>query len=137
MAKLLKAFLQAFSGWEGYAGLFAAGLMLGSGIAGLAAWHWQAASYERKLSALGEQQARGELQVARVALEQLHSASSVIHQKAVEYAGIQSTLGLQLEAIRKDLKNANPLPADCRPDDFRVRKLADAVGAAQQAAAAR
>ncbi|MCY1263149.1 hypothetical protein D9M68_124180 [compost metagenome] len=137
MAKLLKAVLQAFSGWEGYAALFVAGVVLGGAIAGPAAWHWQANSYERKLSALGEQHARGELQVAHLALDQLQSASALIHQRAVEYAGIQSTLGLQLEAIRQDLKNAKPLPADCRPDDFRVRKLTDAVGAAQQAAAAR
>lgn len=51
---------------------------------------------------------------------------------------LQSNLGLQLEAIRKDLKShAAPLPPDCRPDEFRVRKLAEAVDAAQQTAAAR
>lgn len=137
MARLLKAALQAFSGWEGYALLLGVGVVLGGAIAGPAAWHWQANRYERQLSDLGVQRAQEALAAAHLALEDLQGASALIHQKAVEYAGIQSTLGLQLEAIRKDLKNATPLPVGCRPDDFRVRQLADAVAAAQQAAADR
>jgi len=130
--------LDAFSGWEGYALLFGVGVVLGGAIAGPGAWHWQANRYERQFAERDAQQAREQLGVAQLALADLQSASALIHQKAVEYGGIQSTLGLQLEAIRKDLKNARePLPVGCRPDDFRVRKLAEAVGAAQQAAAAR
>lgn len=81
--------------------------------------------------------ALADLADANKAIEDIGKASNAIRTKADEYAGINSTLGAKLDAIRKDMKNAKPLPVDCRPDDFRVRKLSDAVDAAKQAAAAR
>jgi len=57
--------------------------------------------------------------------------------RADEYRSIQSALGTRLDAIQKELKNAKPLPADCRPYVGRVRMLSNAVDAAKQAAAAR
>lgn len=81
--------------------------------------------------------ARADLADANKAIEDIGKASNAIRTKADEFAGINSTLGAKLDAIRKDMKNAKPLPVDCRPDDFRVRKLSDAVEAAKQAAAAR
>ena len=74
---------------------------------------------------------------ANQALGELRAAGADIRARADEYRAIQSTLGTRLDAIQKELKNAKPLPADCRPDAGRVRMLSDAVDAAKQAAAAR
>lgn len=58
--------------------------------------------------------------------------------QADDYLTIQSTLGAKVDAAVKEFRNAKKfLSVDCRPVDFRVRKLSDAVDAAQQAAAAR
>lgn len=81
--------------------------------------------------------AAADLASANQALTELREAGATIRQKADELRGIQSTLATKLDAIRKDMKNAKPLPADCRPDDQRMRNLTDAVNAAKQAAAAR
>ncbi len=42
-------------------------------------------------------------------------------------------LAAQLEANRKERRNAPPLPTDCKPDAERVRSLERAVGAARAA----
>ncbi|WP_029046256.1 hypothetical protein [Cupriavidus sp. amp6] len=81
--------------------------------------------------------AQVDLAEANRALEDLSTAGRKIREAADDYAGIQTTLSGKLDAIRKDLKNAKPLPVGCRPDDVRMRKLSDAVDAAKQAAAAR
>ncbi|WP_428852758.1 hypothetical protein [Imbroritus primus] len=120
-------------GWKGYAAVaIAAGL-----FAGWAAWQWQANAYERQIATINEEQARADLSAAQQEIIGLRQDTANINQKATELLGIQSTLGGQIAAIRKDMKNAKPLPPDCRPDDFRVRKLSDAVAAAKQAAATR
>lgn len=120
-------------GWKGYA-VVAIGAAL---FAGSAAWQWQANAYERQIAQINEKQARADLDGARTALDDLQTATTTINQKATELRGIQVTLGGQLDAIRKDLKNAKPLPVDCLPDDHRMRKLSDAVAAAKQAATTR
>ncbi|WP_416046665.1 hypothetical protein [Cupriavidus basilensis] len=113
--------------------MVAAGAVLGGALA----WWLQGNRYGRELAELKASRARADLSGANQALEDLRAAGATIRRKADEFAGVQTTLGAQLDAIHKDLKNAKPLPVDCRPDDFRVRKLSDAVDAAKQAAAAR
>lgn len=120
-------------GWKGYAAVAVAAAL----FAGWAVWQWQANAYERQIAQISEKQARADLEGARMALTDLQTATTTINLKATELRGIQVTLGGQLDAIRKDLKNAKPLPADCLPDDHRMRKLSDAVAAAKQAATSR
>lgn len=73
---------------------------------------------------------------AEGALKDLTTATAGIKAAADQYTGIQNTLGSQIAQLRKDLKNAPaPLPVDCKPDDFRVRKLDNAIDAANQARA--
>ena len=81
--------------------------------------------------------AQADVASANAALEDLQQAGKTIRAKADEFNGIQTTLVAKMDAIRKDLKNAKPLPADCRPDDVRVRNLSDAVDAANAAAVGR
>lgn len=117
--------------WRGVAAVGLAVLAFGVG------WVVNGWRKDAEIAELTAARAQADLTSANLALTDLRAAGQTIRQKADEYAGIQSTLGAKLDAIRKDMKNAPKLPADCRPDDFRVRKLSDAVDAAKQAAAAR
>jgi hypothetical protein len=92
---------------------------------------------DAEIAELTAARAQADLASANQALGDLRTASGTIREKADEFAGIQTTLGAKLDAIRKDLKNAQKLPADCRPDPGRVRLMSDAVDAAKQSAAAR
>lgn len=112
------------------AALLAAGIF----AAGWAANGWRK---DAEIDRLKTASAQADLASANQALGDLRTASATIREKADEFAGIQTTLGAKLDAIRKDLKNAPKLPADCRPDAGRVRLMSDAVDAAKQAAAAR
>ena len=82
--------------------------------------------------------AQADLAGANKAIEDLGAASQTIRSKADEFNASQATLAAKVDQAVKEFRNAKkPLPVDCRPDDFRVRKLSDAVDAAKQAAAAR
>ena len=112
---------------------------IGAGVlaAALFAAGWTSNGWRKdvEIAELTAARAQADLASANTALSDLREAGARIRQSADDYLAIKSDLGVKLDAIRKDLKNAKPLPVGCSPDDFRVRKLADAVGAAQQAAA--
>lgn len=107
------------------AGIFAAG------------WTTNGWRKEAEIEQMKAETAQADLKGAKDALDDLVSAGKTIRAKADEFNGIQTTLVAKMDAIRKDLKNAPKLPADCRPDDVRVRNLSDAVDAANAAAAGR
>jgi hypothetical protein len=113
-----------------------AALTLGACLFG-AGWATNGWRKDAEIAELTAARAQADLTSANRAIGELRTASTTIREKADEFAGIQTTLGAKLDAIRKDLKNAPKLPADCRPDAGRVRLMSDAVGAAKQAAAAR
>jgi hypothetical protein len=100
---------------------------------------WQVNGWRKdaEIAELTAVRAQADLKSANLALTDLVAAGATIREKADEFRGIQTTMHTELAAIRKDMKNAKPLPVDCRPDDFRMRKLSDAVDAAKQAASAR
>ncbi|GJG92818.1 hypothetical protein [Cupriavidus pauculus] len=82
--------------------------------------------------------AQADLASANAALGDLRQAGETIRTKADEFNATQTALGAKVDAAVKEFRNAKkPLPADCRPDDLRVRKLTDAYEAAKQAAGAR
>jgi len=113
---------------------------IGAGVlalAFLAGWWVNGWRKDAELAELTAARAQADLATANQALGDLRAAGADIRARADEYRGITTELGAAASAIRKELKNAKPLPADCRPDDFRVRKLSDAVDAAKRAAAAR
>lgn len=115
----------------------AAGLALLAAAIFAAGWAVNGWRKGAELAELTAARAQADVETANQALADLRTAGAGIRARADEYRAIQSTLGSRLDAIQKELKNAKPLPVDCRPDDFRVRKLSDAVGAAKQAATAR
>lgn len=113
-----------------------AAALLAAGIfaAGWAANGWRK---DAEIGRMTTASAQADLASANQALGDLRTAGETIRAKADQFSVAQTKLGSKLDAIQKDMKNAKPLPADCRPDDFRVRKLFDAVEAAKQASAAR
>jgi len=106
-------------------------------IAFLAGWTANGWRKDVEIAELAAARAKADLTTANQAIGELRAASADIRARADEYRGISTQLDAAASAIRKELKNAKPLPAGCRPDDFRVRKLSDAVDAAKQAAVAR
>lgn len=114
-------------------------LAMGALAAAIFAAGWAVNGWRKdaELAKLTAARAQADVETANQALADLRTAGAGIRARADEYRAIQSTLGNRLDAIQKELKNGKPLPVDCRPDDFRVRKLSDAVDAAKQAAAAR
>ncbi len=119
------------------ASLRVAGAAALAGALFAAGWTTNGWRKDAELAELTAARAQADVATANQALGELRAAGTEIRARADEYRAIQSTLGTRLDAIQKELKNAKPLPADCRPDAGRVHMLSDAVDAAKEAAAAR
>ena len=70
------------------------------------------------------------------ALSDLASAAKHVKDAADGAQADMSQLGVKLDAIQKDVRNAKsiPLPADCKLDDGRLRRLAEGAAAVNEAA---
>lgn len=125
--------------------MIAAGLarrVIALGLAGAAAfgagWTTNGWRKDAQLAELAAARAQADLTSANLALSDVHAASRTMRQQADQFNADQAQLAVQLSNAVKEFRNAKkPLPAGCRPDDFRVRKLAEAVAAAKAAAGAR
>lgn len=111
----------------------AAAIAIGFG----AGWHvngWRLAAEIERLQAQHE---KGRADQAQAALDDLTAAAGNIKAAAdgahIDFAGLDK----KLELIRRDFRDAkpSPLPADCRPDAVRVRKLSAAADAVDEAIA--
>jgi hypothetical protein len=72
-------------------------------------------------------------------LSKLQSYIANMQAAGVEYGATKDALFAKLDSLNRNFSNAikaTPLPADCRPDDARVRALATAIAAANAAAGA-
>lgn len=74
---------------------------------------------------------------ATAALADLETGMKRVTAAAKTAQGNVGTVNSQLDQIRKEFKNATPppLPAGCNPDDIRMRALAAAAGAVDEAIA--
>ncbi len=90
---------------------------------------------DAKISRIESAQAKAESGQSSAAVRAMKLDADAIHTAAVEFTAIQNNIGPKLDAIKKELKNAKPLPVGCRPDDVRVRSLDAAIEAANKAAA--
>lgn len=115
------------TGWKGHV----AAAVAGAG----AAWYVLAAVHGQALAELRLERTADDLAVARGSIEQTNRDLQAMAQNARAAAAIGPELTASIGALSKALKNANPLPAGCRPDADRVRTLTDAVRAARGAAA--
>ena len=109
------------------AGLAAGVLAFGAG------WIINGWRLETELSKLKTAHAVERANQASAALTTLQADAEAIHKAAAEYAGIETTLAPKIAALTKELRNAKPLPVDCRPDAVRVRNLDAAIDAANSA----
>lgn len=103
-----------------------------------AGWTVQGWHKDSDISALKAEQATDRANVAEQAVADLVEGTNKMKTAATELTGIKLNLSGKLEAISKDLKNAQattPLPSDCRPDGVRMQHLQAAVNAANDAAA--
>lgn len=100
------------------------------GVAG--GWIASAWKHDAEIAELRRAHTEYRATLTEAALADVQADAAVIRQAATEFAGIQSTLAPKMTALTKELRNAKPLPAGCRPDADRVRNLDAAIDAANQ-----
>lgn len=95
-------------------------------------------TYETTIAKMERDQAKAQAVSVTASLDKLQSYIASIHQAGIDYGAKQAALFAKLDSLKGEFRNAikpNPLPADCRPDDVRVRELYTAIEAANAAAA--
>jgi len=107
-------------------------IALGLAGSGAAGWFFNGWRKDAVIAELQRAHAQERADQARAALTMLQADAAAIHKAATEFGAIQSTLAPKMTALTKELRNAKPLPADCRPDVVRVRNLDAAIDAANQ-----
>ncbi len=128
---MITAALKALAGWKGYAAAALAGIL----IAGPAVWTVQDWRYDAKIAGMERDQAVADAQVSRQALSQLQADIDAVAAAGRRAAAVGPSLTAQINKITGALKDAPPLPDNCRPDPVRMRSLTDSVRAANRAAA--
>lgn len=112
-------------------GIVAAIVLAGAFGAGWAVNGWRK---DAEITDLKRENAVADAKQSQAALADLAAASRRI-KDAADSANIDvSALGRKLDAISKEQKNVKPLPVDCRLDPIRLRNLAEAAAAVNQAA---
>ncbi len=109
--------------------LLLAGLLL-AGVAGWVANGWR---HGAEIAELRRAHAEFRAGLSEQALADVQADAATVRQAATEFRTIQSILAPKMTALTKELRNAKPLPPDCRPDPVRVRNLDAAIDAANQA----
>ena len=99
-------------------------LLLISFVAGIAVG-WKVTSWHAE-----KEKAETELANSRQIISDMEVAAGKIVSAANDHLADIGPLRTSISALKKELKDAIPLPADCRPDDVRMRGLRDAVRAA-------
>lgn len=101
-------------------------------IAAAGGWIASAWKHDAEIAELRRAHTEYRATLTEAALADVQADAAVIRQAATEFAGIQSTLAPKMTTLTKELRNAKPLPAGCRPDADRVRNLDAAIDAANQ-----
>jgi hypothetical protein len=104
--------------------------------AGAAGWTINGWRLNNAMTKLKADYAQAETKAHKQALEDLVSASLAIKQAADEYTSVEMKTSRKIDLLRKEVgqyAKEKPLPADCRPDVVRVRKLSDSIDAANEA----
>lgn len=129
---MIPAMLQPYK-W----GLLAVAALVLAGASGAAAWTAQGWRKDAEIADLKAARAGEVATDATGALEQFKSKALVIAEAASSAQASNASTAVALRALRQEMKNAKPLPADCRPDAERLRKRNAAIGAYNDAAAGR
>lgn len=107
-------------------------VLVGLLLAGAAGWFANGWRHGAEIAELRRAHAEFRAGLSEAALVSLQAEAADVRRAATEFAAIQSTLAPRMTALTKELRNAKPLPADCRPDPVRVRNLDAAIDAANQ-----
>lgn len=107
-------------------------VLIGLLLAGTAGWVANGWRHSAELADLQRAHAEFRASLSERALADVQADTAAIRAAATEFATIQSTLAPRMTALTKELRNAKPLPADCRPDAARVRNLDAAIDAANK-----
>jgi hypothetical protein len=121
------------AGWKGYLAVSAVSALLAAG----ATYYVAAMGYRLTVAGLQRDQAQASARDSQIALAQFQDDAGRIHAAAERFSGLQARFDQQFDTLSKDFHSAiqnHPLPADCVPDAVRLRRLTDAVAAANAAA---
>lgn len=108
-------------------------VLVAMAVAGAAGWFANGWRHGAELAELRRAHAEYRAGLSEQALLDVQTDARAIRTAAAEFGAIQSTLAPRMTALTKELRNAKPLPADCRPDPVRVRNLDAAIDATNQA----
>jgi len=97
-------------------------------------WTVQEWRHGAKLARVERDRAQERADAARAALDQLISVIDTVAAAGRRAAAIGPALTAEINKLTGALKDAPPLPDDCRPDAVRMRSLKDSVRATNRAA---
>lgn len=110
-------------------------VLVGLLLAGAAGWVANGWRHGAELADLQRAHAEFRATLSETALADVQADAATIRQAATEFGTIRSTLAPTIAALTKELRNvrnATPLPADCKPTPDRVRNLDAAIEAANK-----
>lgn len=125
--------LALLGGWRGYVASAAVAALLAGG----AACYLTSLGYRLTLAQIERDHANAAVTAANQALTQFETDAAAIHGAAESFGIAQDDLNGKLATISKEFHaaiKATPLPADCKPDAVRLRKLSAAIAATNTAA---
>ena len=104
-------------------------------VGGTSAWYVQGLRGDSKVSKLQKERADLAAAQSNAALTELNELAENINSKAKAATVSVANIDRALKKLNLEFKNAKPLPADCRPDDFRLRHLESAIEEVRKAVA--
>lgn len=111
--------------WAMVAAAFAAT----AAVSGAAAWTAQGWRKDAVIADLKAAESGKVAADARGALDQVTRAAAAVSAAASEAGAESAAAAKKFTALAKEMKNAKPLPTDCRPDAERLRNRNDAIRA--------
>jgi hypothetical protein len=131
----IAAAIRALAGWKGYAAAALVGALVGALVAGPAAWTVQGWRYGAEIAGMERDKAQADAQASRQALTDIQANIETVAAAGRRAAAVGPMLTVQINKLTGALRDAPPLPDNCRPDPVRMRSLESSVGAANRAAA--
>lgn len=120
-------------GWPGYVAAAGLASLLSIG----ATYYFTSAPYRITIAHMEAAQDTKRADDSEASLRKLNAYIAGMHEAGQEYQSDRTALNAKLDQLNRDFNDAiknHPLPADCKPDDERMRALTAAVAAANAAA---
>lgn len=121
--------LKYLLGWKGYLLLAIASLAIGT----FSGWSIQGMRKDAVITGMRLEQANEKAETAQAQLQGFVANADKINRAATVFTKVNRDLSTFLAQSQKDFNNAPPLPPDCKPDAYRVRRLESVIDKANQA----